>query len=308
MRVVFAGSGAVGSHYGSRMQQAGNEIIYLARGAHLEALQKYGLLHESEGRRLSLKVHAGCAPDLAAGADVVVFSSKMTGLEDLIETVKGSITPDSLLVTLQNGIEAPDWVAKAFPDNAVAAGSAFIGARLEAPGHVIHSAAGGIRLGLWQCGAGEHQLCGLVEQLQAGHVPARIDDDPAAMLWRKLLWNTGFNAITAISRRFAREMCESEELLAIVQAAMRETVAVALAEGIDIGEQDILRHIDATLMMGPVKTSMWQDIEAGHLTEVDYLNGVVVRRGAGHDIATPVNRMLTALVHAVEGSGRKPGV
>lgn len=173
---------------------------------------------------------------------------------------------------------------------------------LQGPGHVIHSAAGGIRLGVWQSGAGARLLSELVTQLIAGGVPARLEADPATMLWRKLLWNTGFNAITAINRCFANQICEYPETLIIARAAMQETVSVAQAEGIKLGEDDVQGHIDVTLSMGPVKTSMWQDIEAGHQTEVEYLNGLVVRLGELHGIATPVNRMLVAQMHATEAA------
>ncbi len=300
MKVLFAGAGAIGSHYGSRLQQAGNHITYFTRGAHLHALQQHGLLHESEGKTCCIDVNSTDNLDGFDNVDVVVFSCKMTGLRALIDRVCKAVKPGMLLVTLQNGVEAPEWVAELFPNNAIAAGTAFIGARLEKPGHVIHSAAGGVRAGLWQADAGERWLPELIEQLKVGGVAARIDSDPTAMLWRKLLWNTGFNAMTAITRRYAKQMCESDETLEMVHQAMAETVAVAQAEGVAIGEADIRSHIDVTLAMGPVKTSMWQDIEAGHQTEVDYLNGVVVRKGEACGVATPVNRMLVALIHAIE--------
>lgn len=300
MKVVFAGAGAVGCHYGSRLQQAGNEVLFLARGKHLIALQQHGLLHESEGEVQRLNVQAKGDPAVVCDVDVVIFSCKMTSLKKMIQSMKDKVSPDSLLITMQNGVEAPEWVASAFPENAIAAATAFIGARLEGPGHVIHSAAGGVRLGLWQAGAGSKYLPVLVKQFKAGGVSARIDGDPEAMLWRKLLWNTGFNAITAITRRFASQICEFEETLLIVSTAMQETITVAQAEGIAIGEADIVAHIDVTRGMGPVKTSMWQDVEAGHRSEVDYLNGLVVSRGEKHGITTPVNRMLVSLMHAIE--------
>lgn len=300
MRVLFAGAGAVGSHYGSRLQHAGNHVTYFTRGAQLHALQQYGLLHESERGLSHFDVNATDGLGAFDSVDVVVFSCKMTGLRALIDHIRKAVKPGALLVTLQNGIEAPEWVADSFPNHAVVAGTAFIGARLEKPGHVIHSAAGGMRIGLWQAGEGEQYMPKFVEQLKAGGVPARIDNDPTAMLWRKLLWNTGFNAITAITRCYAKQMCESDETLELVRQAMAETTAVAQAEGVAIGEADIKSHIDITLTMGPVKTSMWQDIEVGHQSEVDYLNGVVLRRGEACGVATPVNRILVALIHAIE--------
>ena len=141
----------------------------------------------------------------------------------------------------------------------------------------------------------------LIEQLKKGGVAARLDSDPATMLWRKLLWNSGFNAITAITKRFAKQICEDEKRLAIARSAMEETVAVAQAQGITIGEDDIQAQIDVTLTMGPVKTSMWQDIEAGHKTEVEYINGVVVRRGDQRGISVVTNRMLLQEIQAIEG-------
>lgn len=290
----------MGCHYGSRLQQAGNQITLLARGEHLNVLQSQGLKHESEGLTQQLAVNATDRLSASDEMDVVIFSSKMTTLSVMIAQLKPQIRSETLLVTLQNGVEAPLWLAKHFPENPIAAGTAFIGARLEQPGYVVHSAAGGIRLGLWQEGAGQASLAVLTEQLKAAGVPARVDKNPAEMLWRKLLWNNGFNAITAVTRRYASEMCEPQERLAIVLDAMRETVAVAKAEGIAIGEEDIQAHIEVTRRMGPVKTSMWQDIEAGHKTEVDYLNGAVITRAARHGIATPVNQLLTTLIHAIE--------
>jgi len=302
LKIAFAGAGAVGCHYGSRLQQAGSELLFLARGAHLATLQQHGLLHESEGVTQRLQISATDDPIALCSADVLIFSSKMTGLQPLIDRFRDKVNTDTLLVTMQNGVEAPQWLQQAFPHHAIAAATAFIGARLEAPGYLVHSAAGGIRLGLWQAGQAEGLLPELVEQFKAAQVPCRLEADVAAMLWRKLLWNTGFNAITAIHRRFARQMCEDEKMLAIVRSAMEETVNVAQAEGINIGEADIEAHIDVTMKMGPVKTSMWQDIEAGHKSEVAYINGAVVRVGEKLGMAVPVNRMLWQQIQDIESN------
>lgn len=290
----------MGCHYGSRLQQAGNSVRFLARGRQLAALQQHGLLHESEGASVRLKVEAIDHSAFIADADVLILSCKMTALMPMLASLRGKVGPETLIVTLQNGVEAVDWVATKFPNHAIAAGTAFIGARVEAPGHVIHSAAGGVRLGLWQAGAGERFLPELIAQFKAAGVAARLEADPVVMLWRKLLWNTGFNAVTAINRCFASQICEDPDRLAMARAAMQESVAVAQAEGAGLTEADIQSHIDVTLSMGPVKTSMWQDIESGVATEVDYLNGLIVRLGELHAIDTPANSHLLARVHGIE--------
>jgi len=300
MRVAFAGAGAVGCHYGSKLVQAGFDVILLARGRHLAVMQRTGLRHESEGECKQITVKATSDVGQLKSCQVVVLSCKMTGLVEMIDSIRNRISPAALLVTLQNGVEAPEQMAEVFPDHAIAAGTAFIGARLEQPGYVIHSAAGGIRMGLWQQGRGEEYLPALIRAFQDAAVSARQDDDPEAMLWRKLLWNCGFNAITAITRRYARDMAADAETLVIVRQAMEEAVVLAKVCGIEICEQDIVKHIEVTLDMGPVKTSMWQDIEAGRKTEVEYINGYVVRKADALKVPAPVNRLLMSLIKAIE--------
>lgn len=300
MKIGFAGAGAVGCHYGSKLGQAGNDVQLLARGEHLRVMQQQGLLHESEGERHRIEVHASDDVHNLSDCQVVVLSCKMTGLPAMLSAIRPVVSPDMLLVTLQNGVLAADSVADMFPELAVVAGTAFIGARVEAPGHVIHSAAGRIRLGRWQEGAGLLYVDPLLSALNEADVPSREDTDAASMLWRKLLWNCGFNAITAITKRYARVIAADDETVSIVRAAMTETVALARVLGVAIDENDIDKHIEMTLAMGPVKTSMWQDFDAGHLTEIDFINGYVAKRSTEQGLSAPVNRMLTALVHAIE--------
>lgn len=301
MKIGIAGAGAVGCHYGSLLQQAGSEIVMLARGAHLAALQAAGLLHESGGAQKRVPVIATDDVSRLADCDVVLVSCKMAAMEDMLALLHGHVRSDALLVTLQNGVQAPGLLASAFPQHAVLAGTAFIGARIEHPGHVIHSAAGGIRLAAWQHGPGSLLVEHLLKALEDAQVPARMEPDAKLMLWRKLLWNIGFNAITAITRRYAKDVAAKPETLAIIRAAMLETVDLANAEDVALTGEDIAKHIRVTLEMGPVKTSMWQDIEAGRLTEVDYINGFIAEQSTKNGMDAPVNRILTALLHAIEG-------
>jgi len=123
------------------------------------------------------------------------------------------------------------------------------------------------------------------------------------MLWRKLLWNCGFNAITALTRCYARDMAANAETLPVVMQAMQEAVAVGTALGVAVDAADIDKHIAVTLAMGQVKTSMWQDIEAGRACEIDYINGYVATQADQLGLAAPVNRMLSTLVHALDKAG-----
>jgi len=310
MNIGIAGAGAIGCHYGSLLQQIGlaqaeHKVLYLARGAHLQAMQAHGLLHVSDGKQTRIQVHADDDPQLLADADIVLLTAKMTDFNALLTSIKPHLRPDALLVTLQNGVAAPDAVQQLFPEHALAAGTAFIGARIEKPGVVVHSAAGGIRMGWWQHGPGDGFFEPLMQALKNADVPVREEPDARLMLWRKLLWNIGFNPLTAITRRFARDMAAEAEMLPLVRQAMQEAVAVAQASGVSLTDADIAKHIEVTLAMGPVKTSMWQDIDRHRPTEVDFLNGFIVERGAALGIDTPINRILTSLVHAIEYTERE---
>jgi 2-dehydropantoate 2-reductase len=255
-------------------------------------------------------VRASDDPALLEDCDAVMLACKMPDLDAMLARLAPQLAPHALLLTLQNGVDASGMTAEMFPEHIVAAGTAFIGARIEAPGHVLHTAAGGIRAGIWQdVGKPDapSRLDALLAALNEAGVPAREERDVRRMLWRKLLWNCGFNALTAIVRRHARDVAAHPETRAIIEAAMRETIAVARAQGVALTEEDADKHMAVTLAMGPVKTSMWQDVERGRPTEVDWINGAVVRRAEESGLDAPVNRMLVALVHALEGGNEVRG-
>ncbi|RMD66482.1 MAG: 2-dehydropantoate 2-reductase, partial [Planctomycetota bacterium] len=205
----------------------------------------------------------------------------------------------AILVTLQNGIEAPALVAGLFPGHPVIAGSAFIGARIERPGCVVHSAAGLIRIAPW-AHADEEHMASVLDLLDQAGVPVERCEDARTMLWHKMLWNCGFNAITALTRRHARDIACFDETARIAREAMLETLRAAVADGARLDEEEVDRQMRITRELGPVKTSMWQDIEQGRKTEIEAMNGQVVVVSREHGLDAPVNAMLTALIHALE--------
>jgi len=300
MKVGVAGAGAVGCHYGAMLQRAGHDVVFLARGVHLAAMREHGLVHETGGESFSMPVCASDDADILSDRECVLLTCKMTDLADMLDNLAGSLPADTLLVTLQNGVRAPDMTAAAFPRHVVIAGSAFIGVRIEAPGHVVHSAAGHVRLGAWRASGYIPRLSALLQAMKQAGVEARHDKDMRRTLWNKMLWNCGFNAITALTRRYAREIAADPACCDMVRAAMRETVSLAVADGIPLEDADIEKNIRATLEAGPVRTSMWQDIERGRRTEIDDLNGYVAAVAAKKGMAAPVNTMLAALIRAAE--------
>ena len=142
MRVGVAGAGAVGAHYGLRLQQAGADVILLARGEHGRVMKRSGLRYASEGVEQYYPVCVVEDAKALAESDVILVCCKTTQLTEMLSALKASLDQRCVLVSMQNGVTAPQLVAQAFPQNPVLAASAFIGARLEQPGWLIHSAAG----------------------------------------------------------------------------------------------------------------------------------------------------------------------
>lgn len=302
MKVGIAGAGAVGCHYGSFLQQAGLDVVYLARGEHLDSLQAYGLIHLTNGEESVLKVNASDDLSILSDCDVILLTCKTTVLSELCEQLKPVIEEQTVLVTVQNGVAAPDQVALFFPDHPLLAASAFIGVRIEKPGVIIHSAAGYIRVGVWQNG-GEHlstMLADLIAAWQKSGADAEEVADMRSMLWHKMLWNCGFNAMTALTRCYAKDLAVDEDSLRWVRAAMQEVIEVAGAESVQLPEDAIEQHLNLTIKAGPVKTSMWQDMEHGRPTEIEAMNGFIAKRAGELGIQTPVNDMLASLIRASE--------
>lgn len=302
MKVGIAGAGAVGCHYGSFLQQAGLVVVYLARGKHLVSLQTDGLVHLSSGEESLLKVDASDDLSILSDCDVILLTCKTTVLAELCEQLKLVIGEQTVLVTVQNGVAAPDQVAAFFPNHPLLAASAFIGVRVEKPGVVIHSAAGHIRLGVWQ---NESErlftvMGDLIAAWQSSGVDAEQVTDMKSMLWHKMLWNCGFNAITALTRCYAKDLAVDEDSLRWVRAAMQEVIEVAKAESANLADDAIEQHVSLTMKAGPVKTSMWQDMEHGRPTEIEAMNGFIGKRAEALGLNAPVNDMLASLIRASE--------
>ena len=303
MKAGIAGAGAVGCHYGAMLQQGGVDTVYLARGGHLTALQTSGLTHISMGNSKHLTVSASGDVTSLADCDVILFACKTTGLEAMCVALTRVVPEDCVLLTMQNGVEAPDVVQRYFPHNPVIAASAFIGARIEEPGVINHSAAGHIRLGLYKPSERAEQILNqLIQAWSTSGVDAAVPDDVHVMLWHKMLWNCGFNAITALTRRYAKDIATEPDTERWVRDAMQETIDVALAMGVVLPPDAIDQHLALTLKAGEVKTSMWQDMEHGRPTEIATMNGYVAKQAKVLGLETPVNDLLASLIRVADGN------
>lgn len=305
MKAGIAGAGAVGCHYGAKLQQGGVNVVYLARGEHLQALQTDGITHHSMGNTTHLEVSASDQASTLSDCDVILFASKTTGLEAICDQLAGVVPENCVLLTMQNGVEAPDIVQRHFSDNPIIAASAFIGVRIDQPGVINHTAAGHIRLGVYghkQSERAREVLNALIQAWTSSGVDVAQPDDVKVMLWHKMLWNCGFNGITALTRRFAKDIASEPDTQRWVREAMDETLQLANALGVNVPKEAVVQHIALTAKGGEVKTSMWQDMEHGRPTEIAAMNGYVSSKARALGIAAPVNDLLASLIRAADGA------
>jgi 2-dehydropantoate 2-reductase len=299
-RVAVLGAGAVGCYYGGLLARAGNPVRLVGRPAHVEAIRRDGLVIEWADRRETIRTDA--TTDVAAvhEAGVVLVCVKSPDTDAAALSLRPHLAPDAILVTLQNGVDNAERLRAVLPQTVFAA-VVYVGAYMSAPGVVRHTGRGDLVLGAARAdaarpGVGE-RLSGVAAMFEAAGIACPLSADIDAALWTKLVINCAFNAVSALGRARYGRMAREPAVRALMEGAVRETVAVARASGVGLDER---RLIDAVWGVADALAQQYsstaQDVLRGKPTEIDALNGFVAARGAALGVDVPINRTLFALV------------
>ena len=300
MNILIVGSGAVGGYFGACLSKAGNDVTFLARGEHLKAINRNGLFVKSINGDFSVKVKAKERPDKDDSYDLIIFAVKGYDLETASETIKDVVADDTSILSLLNGVESEHDLSKKFGAEKIIGGVAFIGSAIETPGVILHTTAGFVTIG--EMDRGKSDRCKKIKTtFEKAHIPCKISADINKDIWSKMVWNVGFNAITAITGALVSEILANQGTRQTVEQSMLETINVATKKGIVLSTDLILKTIARTEKAGKIKTSMLQDIEKDKQTEIDFINGAIVKMENEVGINTPVNETLFGLVKFKEG-------
>lgn len=304
MKILVVGAGGVGGYYGAMLARAGSEVFLIARGLHLAAMRESGLAVESVNGDFNVKVRAGERAGDFGVADVVLVCVKSYDTEETLRLYRENVGPETMIVSLQNGIDNEKIIADEYGWDRVLGGIAFIGTRIAAPGVIKHTAYGHVALGEFnEPGSGKAaRLCRVFED--AG-VKCRVSDDIWRDLLGKMVWNVGFNAMCAILDCAAAEAAGFEETRATVKEAMLEWIHVTRAMGSPLDFDLADKNIEGALKGGEVIPSMLHDRRVGRLMEIDTFNGKVVELGEKTGVETPVNRAITGMIRFF--NSRRPG-
>ena len=305
MKIGVIGPGGVGGYYGGMLAAGGADVTFLARGAALEALAKNGLtLHFEKGDSKQLPVRALAAAEFAKSGpyDVLLWCVKSYQNETAAEGLDALAVPGCYWLPLQNGVETEDFLHARFPNAQILGGTCYVSALTEAPGVVRHFASGMITLG--DIGYAGGDASSVAERIAAtcndAGIKTFVSKDIRADKWRKLLWNVALNTLSAISGCSPLELLGREETRELVRRAMYETVDVAKARGIALDYTHADKHIETTMKLPEVRTSMAWDVEASRPVEHDALCGVVVRMGEEAGVPTPTLRIFYTLLDLYE--------
>lgn len=292
-RIAVMGAGAVGCHFGAMLARAGHDVTLIGRATHVEAMRAHGLRLVSADHDGAVPVRASIDPAAVAGADLVLFCVKSTDTDTAARQIAPHVGADAVLVSLQNGVDNAERLAAHVACEVVPA-VVYIAVAMTEPGVVCHSGGGEVTLA---SGARSDEIARML--VDAG-VRASVSDNALGALWAKLVANCAVNALSAIARRPYGQMAQEGGIWAVMREALDEASSVAAAAGVTLpgGVWESVERIVAT--MPEQFSSTAQDLMRGRPSEIDHLNGYVVRRGAELGVPTPVNRTLHALVKLLE--------
>ncbi|MEK0083731.1 ketopantoate reductase family protein [Benzoatithermus flavus] len=292
MRILVLGTGGVGGYFGARLAADGNDVIFVARGAHAEAMRTQGLRVLSANGDLHLErvqLHEDRAR--TGLVDIVLVAVKMYDLEAAAETLRPLLQIDTAVVPLQNGVEAAAILERKLGRRYVCGGVAYIAAGIEAPGVIRHTGT----MARLVFGERQKNESWRLETLEAACRGAGIDavltDAIEREVWKKFVFLAPFAAITCLGRTTIGAVREDPVLWPRFVAMVEEAVAVARARGIALPEDIVDERLQlARGLPTTMKSSMLLDLEAGRRLELDWLTGAVLRLGEEAGIATPASR------------------
>lgn len=301
MKIGVMGAGAVGCYYGGMLARAGHEVVLVGRPTHVEALQQRGLRLQTAAFDVELPVRASTEAAALIDAALVLFCVKSTDTEAAGLELRDHLAPDALVLSLQNGVDNAERL-QALVGVPVWPAVVYVAAEMAGPGHVKHNGRGELVIGPTAVPAapGTLESAGLLALLGDAGVPAETGDNVAGVLWAKLVLNCAYNALSALTNLPYGPLVAREGIARVMDDLVAECLAVAAADGVRI-PGDVPASVRRIAQTMPAQfSSTAQDLRRGRRSEIDHLNGYVVRRGEATGTPTPVNRCLHALVKALE--------
>jgi 2-dehydropantoate 2-reductase len=298
MKIAIMGAGGVGGYYGGLLAQSGQEVIFIARGAHLEALRRHGLQVKSvHGDFTVAPVNATDKPGEVGPVDFILFATKTYHTDSAAHALKPMVGQDTVVMSLQNGIDAAPRLGAYLGMEHLIGGATWLSAALEAPG-VIGQYSQFRRIVLGELdGADTPRLRQIAATLAAAGITVEVTADISKVLWTKFVFISAISAMGNLTRVSCGEYRQVPEARAVLTEAIGEVAALAAAQGVELDPNLVAQTLEFIDNSPPeMRPSMQRDMEAGRPSELESMIGVVPRLGRQHRLPTPVMRLAYAML------------
>jgi 2-dehydropantoate 2-reductase len=298
-RIAVVGAGAVGGYFGGLFARAGAPVVFIGRRHFAEAVSSKGLvLDKSEGQE-RITVEATTEMSAIRDCSLILFCVKANDTFDAAQQMAPFLRPDATVICLQNGVDNADRV-RAAANVVILPAAVYVAVSMPQPGRVKHLSRGDLIIGSPSVKATE-----IANVFMRAGVSCRISDNIEGELWVKLLCNCALNAISALGHTRYGEITQNTDAKQLMEHVVDEVLAVAGAAGLALpgisdGKSGMAAAMELATQMAGAFSSMAQDLDRGRATEIDALNGYIVRRGAELGVPVPVNHALFTLVKLAE--------
>lgn len=293
------GAGAVGGYFGSALLRGGENVTMVARGPHLDAINKNGLIIRSYKGDFTSMPTATDDPSGLGEFDVVLVAVKSYDTDRAIRTVERNVGERTMVISLQNGVENDYHLAKAFGKERIVGAVTYIGAEVVRPGVIDHRSAGRISLGDlpgFKKGLAER----IVREFSKAGLDVKLSADILREKWQKLVFNAAFNSASTLTNSTFVEVAECEDARDIAVSIVNEGMMIASMEGIDLPRDTPESALRLAATLGDARSSMLSDRLAGRRMEVDALVGFIVRRGDQYGIRTSATETVFRLLNHID--------
>ena len=309
MKIAVLGAGAMGSLFGGRLSAVKNcrVLLYDINKEHLDTIARQGLAIEAaDASARTFHPEVAASPADVRGSDVFIVFVKANATKEVAERFAPFAGPETLALTLQNGLGNAEVLSSRFGEARTAAGVTSEGATYLGPGRIRHAGRGFTYLAMSD--GDNSKLAPLSELLSAAGFENHLETEVDSLIWSKLIVNVGINALTALLGVPNGRLLDLEKARELMADLVAEASAVAAARGVRLTFADPLKAVlEVARKTADNRSSMLQDVDRDRPTEIDMINGAVVREADQLGISVPVNRTLTRLVSALELARREPG-
>lgn len=305
MKIAVLGAGALGCAIGGSLAMHGNEVTLINRNAGLvEAIQSRGLLMRTTAGQQVVRAHAAVNAVGLESVDLVIVLVKSFHTQEAMQAAINLVGPQTVVMSLQNGLGHEDILSDIVGRGHVLCGKTYVGGVMLEPGSIIAGTAGKETLIGELDGTLSSRAHAIAETFNAAGLTTTVSDNILGTMWDKLLINVATGAVSSISRLPYGPLYQIPEIEATAIGAVQEAMNVASACGVELSYTDPrAAWLKASSgLPGDFKTSMLQSLEKGSVTEVDFINGAVVRWGQKCGVATPVNQTLLACIKGIEAA------